>query len=46
MEINDHYDLGEHQEGALRAVEIVREKFDSSIVRSDSIIDQIMSLKP
>jgi hypothetical protein len=45
MEINDHYDLGQ-QDGAQRAVEIVQEKFDSSIAKADSIIDQIMSLKP
>jgi hypothetical protein len=46
MEINDHYDLGKDQEGAQKAAEIVREKFDSSIANADSIIDQIMSLNP
>ena len=46
MEINDHYDLARQPEGAYEIVEIVRSRFDTSIANADSIIDQIMSLKP
>jgi hypothetical protein len=46
MEVNDHYDLGRTPDGAEEIVEIIRTKFDASIANSDSIIDQIMSLKP
>jgi hypothetical protein len=46
MEVNDHYDLGRTPDGAEEIVEIVRTKFDASIASSDSIIYQIMSLKP
>jgi len=45
MEINDHYDLGKRPDGADEIVEIVRTRFDTSLAHSDSIIDQIMSLK-
>ena len=46
MEVNDHYDLAKKPDGADEIVEIVRTRFDASLANSDSIIDQIMSLKP
>jgi hypothetical protein len=45
MEVNDHYDLANKPDGADEIVEIVRTRFDASLANSDSIIDQIMSLK-
>lgn len=45
MEINDHFDIAKTPDGADEIVEILRSRFDSSLANSDSIIDQIMSLK-
>lgn len=45
MELNDHYDLGRRAEGASEIVEIVRTHWEASVEKSESVIDQIMSLQ-
>jgi hypothetical protein len=46
MEVNDHYQLEDPSRAtdAIEIIEILRNKFDSSMQNSDRIIDQIMSL--
>ena len=47
MEINDHYQLPdpENPVDAEPMIRILRERFDSSLKNSETIIDQIMELK-
>jgi hypothetical protein len=45
MELNDHYDLARRAEGTTEIVEIVRTRFDSSIERAESVVDQVVGLQ-
>lgn len=47
MEVNDHYSIPDPSGAtdALEIMDLLRNRFDSSIQRSEGIIDQIMSLR-
>ena len=45
VSVNDHYTLGKDEADAERLMEMLKNNFDESLIRADTIIDHLMSLR-